>query len=274
MEFDDDVSPAVRTRVIPALLLVMTAAAIAFAWLFLAYRRRLHVVLCRDLGFPITTVELHEFDRRFQPGPFGVSTDVEVSLLPDLGKVIGGVNPRELWVLAGFALGARRLFEFGTATGRTTYVWARNAAEDALVGTLTLPPDGIAGYRADAADSDEATAIAVAETRFRTFVFDGTDVEPKIRLYLCDSKEFDESEWVGACDCVFVDGSHAYSYVRSDSAKAMRMVRPGGAVLWHDYRGPAVCGDVYRYLNELAGTLPLVRLAGTRLVAWRRPAGA
>lgn len=256
------------------LLVATTAAAIAFAWLFLAYRRRLHVAQCRDLGFPIPTVELHEFDPRFRPGPFGVSIGMEVSLLPALGKVIGGVNARELWVLAGFALGARRLFEFGTATGRTTYVWARNAAEDAVIGTLTLPPDGLDGYRAEAADSDEATAIAVAETRFRHFVFEGTEVESKIRLHLCDSKEFDERDWVGLCDCVFVDGSHAYSYVRSDSGKALRMVRPGGTVLWHDYRGPSVCGDVYRYLNELGTTLPLVRLAGTRLVAWRRPLDA
>ncbi len=66
-----------------------------------------------------------------------------------------------------------------------------------------------------------------------------------------------------------MDGSHAYSYVVSDSAKALRMVRPSGIVLWHDYshrnRG------VYRALNELARTLPLVHLGGTSLVAYRRP---
>lgn len=254
-------------------LALAVAAAIAFAWLFLAYRRRLYVALCRDLGFPIPTAELREFDDRFAAGPFGVSLDAEVTLLPDLGKVLGGVNPRELWVLAAFALGAQRLFEFGTATGRTTYVWARNAPDNAVVGTITLAPADVPAYDSGAGDCGEATAVAIAETRFASFVYSGTSVESKVRQYLGDSKQFDESDWVGTCDVVFVDGSHAWSYVRSDSAKAMRMVRPGGIVLWHDYRGPrGVCRDVYRYLNELAGTLPLVRLAGTRIVAWRAPA--
>lgn len=260
--------------ILPVALGLAAISAITFAWLFLAYRRRLHVVLCRDLGFPIPTVELREFDVRFEPGRFGVSFDAEVVLLPDLGKVIGGVNPRELWVLAALARGARRLFEFGTATGRTTYVWARNSPPDALIGTLTLPPDDVERYERSASDSEPETRVALAETCFETFVYNGTEAEPKVRQYLCDSKRFDEAEWIGACDVVFVDGSHAFSYVKSDSEKALRMVRPGGVVLWHDYRGARVCGDVYRYLNELAETLPLVRLAGTRIVAWRAPAHA
>jgi hypothetical protein len=50
----------------------------------------------------------------------------------------------------------------------------------------------------------------------------------------------------------------------------MRMVKPGGLVLWHDY-GPG-CHGVFRALNELSRRLPLVHVAGTTLVAWRRPA--
>jgi hypothetical protein len=66
---------------------------------------------------------------------------------------------------------------------------------------------------------------------------------------------------------VFVDGSHAYSYVVSDTAKALRMVRPGGLVLWHDYSPE--CPGVFRALNELTARLPLVHIAGTTLVACR-----
>jgi hypothetical protein len=49
-------------------------------------------------------------------------------------------------------------------------------------------------------------------------------------------------------------------------------VAPGGLVLWHDYAGPRHAPGVYRALNELARRLPLVRLEGTTLVAYRRPA--
>ena len=268
----DGVGSAGPSSPMSAILLAVTAAAAGvFAGLFLSYRRRLYVVLGRDLGFPIPTAELRDFDARFAPGPFGVSLAAEVAILPELGKVIGGVNTREMWVLAVFARGARRLFEFGTATGRTTYLWARNSPADAVVGTLTLGPGETPASEPGKGDSLTATRTALDETRFTSFVYSGTDVEPKVRQYLGDSKRFDESEWVGRCDVVFVDGSHAFSYVQSDSEKAMRMVRPGGVVLWHDYRGPRICGDVYRYLNGLSASRSLVRLAGTRIVAWRAP---
>jgi hypothetical protein len=70
---------------------------------------------------------------------------------------------------------------------------------------------------------------------------------------------------------VFVDGSHAYSYVVSDSERALRLVSPGGLVLWHDYAGPRHSPGVYRALNELAERLPLVRITGTALAVYRRP---
>ena len=110
------------------------------------------------------------------------------------------------------------------------------------------------------------------ESAFTRFRYSGTDVEHKVVQLYGDSKAFDEGPFVGRCDVVFVDGSHAYSYVQSDSAKALRMTRPGGVILWHDYGGPHHAADVHRALNELARTEPLVHIAGTTLVAYRKPA--
>ena len=86
-----------------------------------------------------------------------------------------------------------------------------------------------------------------------------------------DSKALDDTPWHEQCDLVFVDGSHARSYVESDSAKAVRMVRPGGLVLWHDYRGARAVPGVYEALNALATRLPLRHIAGTSFVVYRRP---
>ena len=99
-------------------------------------------------------------------------------------------------------------------------------------------------------------------------------MEHKVEQLFGDSKELDTTPWAGQCDLVFVDGSHAYSYVMSDSAKALDLVRPGGLVLWHDYAGPLHSPGVYRALNELAQRLPIVRIAGTSLAAYRRPGDA
>jgi len=166
---------------------------------------------------------------------------------------------------------AKRLFEFGTCTGKTAYLWARNAPPDARVTTLTLAPEHHAAYQSSPEDDPEETQIALHESEFASFLYSGTDVESKIEQLYGDSKALDVRPWAGTCDVVFVDGSHAYSYVVSDSAKALELVRPGGLVLWHDYGGRRHSPGVYRALNELAKRLPLVRIDGTKLVAFRRP---
>jgi hypothetical protein len=101
------------------------------------------------------------------------------------------------------------------------------------------------------------------------FRYTGSDVESRIHQLFGDSKRFDETPYLDACDVVFVDGSHAYSYVVSDSAKALRMVRRGGLVLWHDYNS-AIPG-VFRALNEMSRRMTLMHLRGIDLVAYRRP---
>jgi hypothetical protein len=93
----------------------------------------------------------------------------------------------------------------------------------------------------------------------------------KIEQLLGDSKAFDEKRFLGACDLVFVAGSHARSYVESDSRKALRMVKPGGFVFWHAYSGKRRASGVFAALNALAREIPLVHIGGTSLVAYRRP---
>lgn len=220
--------------------------------------------------WPIRAVEPADFDPRFATGPLGPWPETEVAFIAAY-RVPGGISDLESWILANLAKGAHRIFEFGTATGKTTYLLARNAPEDATVATLTLAPDQFDEYRAGAGDDPRARDTAREESRFGHFLYSGTAVEPKVRQLFGDSKAFDESPYAGRCDLVFVDGSHAYSYVRSDSEKALRMVAPGGLILWHDYRGPRRAGGVFRALNELNARLPLVRLKGTALVAYRCP---
>jgi len=63
----------------------------------------------------------------------------------------------------------------------------------------------------------------------------------------------DWSSHYGRAGLVFVDGSHAYDYARKDSETAMRLVRPKGVVLWHDY---GVWPGVTQALEELETGAP------------------
>ena len=211
---------------------------------------------------------MEELDRRFRPDELGATRATEVTYIGrGTIRVPGGTSDTEAWILAALAKGARRLFEFGTCTGKTAYLWARNQPPDGTVTTLTLGPDQHDAYQAAAKDDPVAERYAKQESRFTRFLYSGTDVEAQIQQLHGDSKQFDDTTYAGSCDVVFVDGSHAYSYVVSDSAKALRMVRPGGLVLWHDY-SPESPG-VFQALNELARRIPLRHIQGTTLVAFR-----
>jgi predicted O-methyltransferase YrrM len=222
--------------------------------------------------WPIPLLPLAELDPVFATGPFGPTRETEVAFIGRGPLVVpGGTSDGEAWVLAVLAKRASHCFEFGTCTGKTAYLWARNAPADAQIVTLTLAPEQAAAYARGAGDSDEDTRFALAESAFTDFLYSGTPEAARITQLFGDSKTFDESAYEQWADLVFVDGSHAESYVESDSAKAMRIVKPGGLVLWHDYAGPTHAPGVFTALNRLAQRLPLRRVEGTTFVAWRAP---
>lgn len=251
-------------------------AALFFLFQFLRYRSW----WLRDTGrlhgpMPVPRVDLEAFVPRLARSEFGPTRVGEVCLVGAGDGAPGGTSDAEAIVLAVLAKDARAMFEFGTATGRTAYVWARNSPTDAHITTLTLAPDQRSIYQAAPGDTDGSRRHALSESAYTRFLYSGTDVEAKITQLYGDSKAFDEGLYAGRCDLIFVDGSHALSYVRSDTEKALRMLRPGGVILWHDYRPPSVDAEsvgVYEHLNALRASLPLVRLGPTSLVAYRAPA--
>ena len=250
-----------------AFLAVATGVSTYYALTYKA-RRKQRGVFGR---WPIRTVPLAELDPVFAPTPFGPGRQTEVRFVGQGGGIPGGTSDTEGWILAVLATRAKSMFEFGTATGKTTYLWARNAPDASIV-TITLAPDQLSSYHGEGTDAAKDMRAALKESAFETFYYSGTDVEPRIEQLFGDSKAFDESKHLGRYDLIFVDGSHAHSYVVSDSEKAIRMCAPGGLILWHDYAGRRHSPGVYQALNELSRRIPLVHVAGTTFVAYRKPA--
>lgn len=244
-----------------AILLAITAR----EWLVLRGRQRQRGLLQR---WPIPLVGVESLDPRFVPDELGATRAAEVTYVGrGTIRVPGGTSDGEAWILAVLAKDAKHLFEFGTCTGKTTYLWARNQPAGGTVTTLTLDPQRLDEYQSGAEDDRTAEQYAKEESRFTRFRYTGTEVEARVVQLYGDSKQFDEAPYAAGCDVVFVDGSHAYSYVVNDSGKALSMVRPGGLVIWHDYSPD--CPGVFRALNELSVRLPLVLVRGTTLVAYR-----
>jgi predicted O-methyltransferase YrrM len=262
--------PEERMSAMTIVAIVLAALAAYFFGLFITYRHRFYLARARDQGFAIPTIALSSLDDRFRLTGSGPTIDAEVTFIGGGDSVPAGTTDREAWVICVLSKDAHTMFEFGTATGKTAYLMARNSPDDARVFTLTLPPGDAGRYDHDSRDSALARDIAVEESRFEDFLYSGTDAEAKIHQIYDDSKRWDQATLTGQCDLVFVDGAHAYSYVMSDSAKAFDMVSPGGTILWHDYKKRrGVPREVMKALDELARTRPLRRLAGTHLVAYR-----
>jgi SAM-dependent methyltransferase len=147
------------------------------------------------------------------------------------------------------ALEARRIFEIGTFDGGTTRVLAETAGAGSEVFTLDLPeaefnqtqqpPPGFSG--------------AQIGKKFR-----GTAVETRIKQLFGNSLKFDFSAYERSIDLIFIDSGSNYPHALANSRTALRLVRPGGVIIWDMF-----CQDhpglVHAVIEATAG-LPLKRL--------------
>lgn len=194
---------------------------------------------------------------------FPGSGNLSIRLERSLPKAAGNLTIEELSVMALACqwLKPSFLFEFGTFNGRTTLNLAANTPADAKIYTLDIPAPGQAKLAAEREDADYHLLDKTGN------YFRGTEFSGKIEQLWCDSARYDETSLRGAVDLVFVDGAHSYDYVRSDTTKALAMVRPGGTILWHDYC--AWFPGVFRYLHELLPEHPLKHIERTHLAILR-----
>lgn len=259
-------------------LFLLSFACLICAYLAAKFRRQYlekKSILQRVQGefwSPIRAVVPGELHPDLRETDIGTTLDSEVYLVGSGSGISVSTSDTEAWILSVLAKKSLRIFEWGTATGRTTYLLARNSPAAASVTTLTLPSTAIGQYLKARDDSDAATAAALQESHYQHFLYSGSTVESKITQLFCDSKQFAEDDHLTKYDLIFIDGSHAYSYVKNDTEKSLRMIDRGGLILWHDYRGKdSGTADVFTYLNHLAGELPLMWVARTSLVAYRHP---
>jgi predicted O-methyltransferase YrrM len=152
-----------------------------------------------------------------------------------------------------------RIFEIGTFDGNTTRRMAEAAPDTARVFTIDLPeamfdatqiPDSFCGSRVGERYLDSPARSKIKQIRADTTTFDFTPYHESI-------------------DLVFVDAAHDYPHGLADSRTALKIVRPGGTIFWHDFE-PYWSGLVHAICEATAG-LPLRRLAGTSFAVLRVP---
>lgn len=192
----------------------------------------------------IPPIPVAEFRR--QIARKGVAQD-RVILHPDLNGM-GSGSTAEMAALASLvaALQPKRMLEFGTCDGCSTWhLWA-NGPADAVITTIDLP----AGASVEGSSDPGLQGVTK-----RPFLPD----DPRIRLLEMDSRRVDTAQ-IGPVDFCFVDAGHTYECVRNDSEKALEVLQPGGLLVWHDASWLEDGYGVNRYLKELRAAGRDVRL--------------
>ena len=231
-----------------------------------------HMATAKDLVRSIRTVPARKLAYEFARLPLEAAASQQLASLSvvELAEltgpvsytaVVAPVSTRHGWslgaaeqivlqaVIAGRAV--RSAFEIGTFNGGTTRVLAEALPEGGHVVTLDLPPvafdasqkpDGFVGSQVGAAYRDSPAATRITQL-------------------LADSLTFDAGEHAGRYDLVLVDGGHEYANGVADTRTALRLVAPGGLVVWDDFQ-PYWHGLVRGIMQEMVGRR-LGRLAGT-----------
>ena len=185
-------------------------------------------------------------------------------------KANGNIRISELGVINLIAADCEdgtNLFEIGTFDGRTALNLAFSSPYNCGIYTLVLAPE-----------MDTQFSLAPGErhmvekekpgVRIEKYRKSNSSIIAKINQLFGDSATFDFSPYYKSCSLVFVDGSHAYDYALSDTYAAMKMVRKGGMIIWHDY---GIWDGVTRALEEIEEKeqMGLKNISGTSLVYWR-----
>ncbi|MFN3379406.1 class I SAM-dependent methyltransferase [Runella zeae] len=156
----------------------------------------------------------------------------------------------------------QRVFEIGTFEGRTTLNIALNAP-NAQIFTLDLPAADLGNTKMQIEKTEEAY-VKKTQSGGR---FLNHPAKKNIQQLFGDSATFDFSPYYNSIDLMFVDGSHAYEYVLSDTDRALKLVKKGGIILWHDYTNWEGVRDA---LNEFYKNDPLFKgvkhIGGTSIV--------
>ncbi|MGZ5242480.1 MAG: class I SAM-dependent methyltransferase [Bacteroidia bacterium] len=145
------------------------------------------------------------------------------------------------------------IFEIGTFDGRTTLNLSLNAVQNCKIYTLDLPEKDLKTTKFKLAEYEDNY---VNKPHSGYYFQTNPEIKNIYQLY-GDSATFDYSPFMNSIDFVFIDGSHAYDYVKSDTEKAISMLKNNkGMIVWHDY---GIWNGVTRFINEQYSTNTMFR---------------
>ena len=199
-------------------------------------------------------------------------TGYRVAKIWESDKANGNIRISELSIINLIAANSEdgtNLFEIGTFDGRTSLNLAFSSPTNCKIFTLDLKPEMDTEYLLEKGER-HMVEKEMSGSRIEKYKESNNFITNKINQLFGDSAKFDFSPYYNSCSFVFVDGSHAYDYVMSDSKEAMKMIRKGGVIIWHDY---GIWEGVTQALEEIdsKNNIRIKNIDGTSLAYWKSP---
>ena len=229
------------------------------------YKKKVEEVDVSDLHLIFQTNKINE--NLF--GPKKETIVKSFSISPG-NKIIGMTSDYEAWIISSLSKISKNIFEFGTCSGKTTYLMALNSSNDSKIYSITLDPNQKNKINKEKKDNKISYRNILSESVYDKFLFSGSEVENKINVIFQNSMEFDEIKFHDFFDLIFIDGGHTYSIVKNDSEKSLKMLNSRGIILWHDYvPGKESAKDVVKYINEISKNKKIFHIKNTSLCFYK-----
>jgi len=187
-------------------------------------------------------------------------------------QVVGMTSDYEGWILSCLAKSAKKIFEFGTCSGKTTALLALNSSSESEVYSVTLNSADLSNLSlGNNHDAKAAINNATKESVYDQFIFTNMSIKNKINLIFEDSTKLNVDKFENLMDLIFIDGGHNYSCVKNDSEKSFRMINnKKGYIFWHDYNvSKKSCKDVVKYIHEISKIKKIFHIKNTSLCYYK-----
>ena len=255
-------------------ILILILFLVIIFFIYFIYKKKIKNLIYNG---KIKKIHISEFDPIFEEkiissnlkGP-KEDTIIKSFIISPQNKVVGMTSDYEAWIISTLSKKSLNIFEFGTCSGKTTYLMALNSSKDAKITSLTLGPDQVQNLNKEISDNKISFRNIKNESIYEKFLFSDTDVEKKINIIFEDSIKFDESKYLNKFDLIFIDGGHTYSIVKSDTEKSFKMINKDGIILWHDYvPGKRSAKNVVNYLNKISKEKKILNIKNTSLCVFK-----
>ena len=242
--------------------------------IFFLYKKKIKNFLYKSKIKKIDITDIHEIFnlKKISKNLKGPKKDVIIksfSITPN-NNIVGMTSDQEAWIIASLSKISKNIFEFGTCSGKTTYLMGLNSGTDTKITSITISKNKVNEVSKKKEDNEVSYRNIVNESIYSKFLFSDEDAEKKIKVIFQNSLEFNHQEYIGKIDLIFIDGGHTYSVVKNDSEKSFDMLSKNGIILWHDYvPGKQSAKDVVKYIHEISKNKKICSINGTTLAYFK-----